>query len=183
MLCNHLIKHDEGRRHPERKGWLSVCQIGASLRVCAHLLHDEASFLRVPNIAKIAGRVQPFEALAVSPGRDVAIPRDPLHLLLDSSLTFHAVTACSLTPGTYNPAKLFGVTTLDVVRAEAFIAEILGVVSAPCAGSCSRQLAAVTRFKAYVQTLWTPCDCNDGSPIWKRLFKGTWKLPRIQPRL
>lgn len=31
--------------------------------------------------------------------------------------------------GTYNPAKLFGVTTLDVVRAEAFIGEILGAVS------------------------------------------------------
>eukprot|EP00878_Enallax_costatus_P042544 GHUV01049939.1.p1 GENE.GHUV01049939.1~~GHUV01049939.1.p1 ORF type:complete len:302 (+),score=91.96 GHUV01049939.1:115-1020(+) len=29
--------------------------------------------------------------------------------------------------GTYNPAHLFGVTTLDVVRAEAFVAEILGV--------------------------------------------------------
>jgi len=29
--------------------------------------------------------------------------------------------------GTYKPARLFGVTTLDVVRAEAFVAEILGV--------------------------------------------------------
>lgn len=29
--------------------------------------------------------------------------------------------------GTFNPSRLFGVTTLDVVRAEAFIAEILGV--------------------------------------------------------
>jgi hypothetical protein len=37
-------------------------------------------------------------------------------------------------PGTYNPAKLFGVTTLDVVRAETFIAEILGVVGGPRGG-------------------------------------------------
>ena len=29
--------------------------------------------------------------------------------------------------GTYNPKKLFGVTTLDVIRARMFIAEILGV--------------------------------------------------------
>jgi hypothetical protein len=29
--------------------------------------------------------------------------------------------------GTFNPSRLFGVTTLDVVRAEAFIGEILGV--------------------------------------------------------
>jgi len=29
--------------------------------------------------------------------------------------------------GTYNPDKLLGVTKLDVVRAEAFVAEILGV--------------------------------------------------------
>eukprot|EP00775_Hariotina_reticulata_P009001 gene9001-9174_t len=40
--------------------------------------------------------------------------------------------------GTYNPARLFGVTTLDVVRAESFIAEILGVdpkdVSVPVVG-------------------------------------------------
>jgi malate dehydrogenase len=40
--------------------------------------------------------------------------------------------------GTYNPARLFGVTTLDVVRAEAFIAEILNVdpkeVSVPVVG-------------------------------------------------
>ena len=33
--------------------------------------------------------------------------------------------------GTYDPARLFGVTTLDVVRAETFIAEILGVVRCP----------------------------------------------------
>jgi hypothetical protein len=32
-----------------------------------------------------------------------------------------------LPAGTFNPSRLFGVTTLDVVRAEAFIAEILGV--------------------------------------------------------
>jgi malate dehydrogenase len=31
------------------------------------------------------------------------------------------------TAGTYNPDKLLGVTKLDVVRAEAFVAEILGV--------------------------------------------------------
>lgn len=40
--------------------------------------------------------------------------------------------------GTYNPNRLFGVTTLDVVRAEAFIAEILDVdpkdVSVPVVG-------------------------------------------------
>lgn len=40
--------------------------------------------------------------------------------------------------GTYNPARLFGVTTLDVVRAEAFIGEILSVdprdVSVPVVG-------------------------------------------------
>lgn len=29
--------------------------------------------------------------------------------------------------GCFNPAKLFGVTTLDVVRARTFIAEIVGV--------------------------------------------------------
>ena len=29
--------------------------------------------------------------------------------------------------GTYNPDKLLGVTKLDVVRAEAFVAEILGI--------------------------------------------------------
>jgi malate dehydrogenase len=29
--------------------------------------------------------------------------------------------------GMYNPARLFGVTTLDVVRAEAFVGELLGV--------------------------------------------------------
>lgn len=40
--------------------------------------------------------------------------------------------------GTFNPSRLFGVTTLDVVRAEAFIGEILGVdpkdVSLPVIG-------------------------------------------------
>lgn len=40
--------------------------------------------------------------------------------------------------GTFNPSRLFGVTTLDVVRAEAFIAEILAVdpkdVSLPVIG-------------------------------------------------
>eukprot|EP00879_Flechtneria_rotunda_P030325 GHRR01032946.1.p1 GENE.GHRR01032946.1~~GHRR01032946.1.p1 ORF type:complete len:234 (+),score=81.46 GHRR01032946.1:579-1280(+) len=40
--------------------------------------------------------------------------------------------------GSYNPARLFGVTTLDVVRAEAFIAELLNVdpkdVSVPVVG-------------------------------------------------
>lgn len=40
--------------------------------------------------------------------------------------------------GTYNPSKLFGVTTLDVVRAEAFIADLLNVdpklVSVPVVG-------------------------------------------------
>lgn len=40
--------------------------------------------------------------------------------------------------GTFDPTKLFGVTTLDVVRAEAFIAEIIGVdpagVSVPVIG-------------------------------------------------
>ncbi len=29
--------------------------------------------------------------------------------------------------GTYNPSKLFGVTTLDVVRSEAFVGELLGL--------------------------------------------------------
>ena len=33
----------------------------------------------------------------------------------------------TLLAGTYNPARLFGVTTLDVVRAETFIGELLGV--------------------------------------------------------
>jgi hypothetical protein len=40
--------------------------------------------------------------------------------------------------GTFNPSRLFGVTTLDVVRAEAFIGELLGVdpkdVSLPVIG-------------------------------------------------
>lgn len=40
--------------------------------------------------------------------------------------------------GVYSPSKLFGVTTLDVVRAQAFVAEILGVdpadVSVPVIG-------------------------------------------------
>jgi hypothetical protein len=40
--------------------------------------------------------------------------------------------------GTYNPRKLFGVTTLDVVRANQFVGEILGVdpatVSVPVIG-------------------------------------------------
>lgn len=40
--------------------------------------------------------------------------------------------------GTFNPSRLFGVTTLDVVRAEAFIAELLGAdpkdVSVPVVG-------------------------------------------------
>jgi malate/lactate dehydrogenase len=35
-------------------------------------------------------------------------------------------TAAHLATGTYHPTRLFGVTTLDVVRAEAFIAELLG---------------------------------------------------------
>lgn len=39
--------------------------------------------------------------------------------------------------GSFNPAKLFGVTTLDVVRAEAFIAEILGVEPKDVKASCS----------------------------------------------
>ena len=40
--------------------------------------------------------------------------------------------------GNYNPRKLFGVTTLDVVRANQFVGEILGVdpskVSVPVIG-------------------------------------------------
>jgi hypothetical protein len=40
--------------------------------------------------------------------------------------------------GTFNPSRLFGVTTLDVVRAEAFIGELLGIdpkdVSLPVIG-------------------------------------------------
>ena len=40
--------------------------------------------------------------------------------------------------GTYDPSRLFGVTTLDVVRAEAFVAEAAGVdpkdVSVPVIG-------------------------------------------------
>ena len=40
--------------------------------------------------------------------------------------------------GTYNPRKLLGVTKLDVVRANAFVAEVLGVppeqVSVPVVG-------------------------------------------------
>jgi malate/lactate dehydrogenase len=40
--------------------------------------------------------------------------------------------------GTYNPRKLFGVTTLDVVRSNQFVGEILGVdpsqVSVPVIG-------------------------------------------------
>ncbi len=40
--------------------------------------------------------------------------------------------------GTYNPRRLFGVTTLDVVRANAFLGEALGVdpaqVSVPVIG-------------------------------------------------
>lgn len=43
-----------------------------------------------------------------------------------------------LLTGTFNPSKLFGVTTLDVVRAETFIAQALGVepraVSVPVIG-------------------------------------------------
>jgi malate/lactate dehydrogenase len=37
-----------------------------------------------------------------------------------------AVVRAGVCAGTFNPSRLFGVTTLDVVRAEAFIAEILG---------------------------------------------------------
>jgi hypothetical protein len=41
-----------------------------------------------------------------------------------TAVAHHAVA--HLPAGTYHPTRLFGVTTLDVVRAEAFIAELLG---------------------------------------------------------
>jgi malate dehydrogenase len=45
---------------------------------------------------------------------------------------------CCCPAGTYHPTRLFGVTTLDVVRAEAFLAELLGAdpkdVSVPVVG-------------------------------------------------
>jgi malate/lactate dehydrogenase len=50
--------------------------------------------------------------------------------------TWHCLPSALV--GTYNPARLFGVTTLDVVRAETFIADILGAdpkdVSVPVVG-------------------------------------------------
>ena len=51
--------------------------------------------------------------------------------------------------GTFNPGKLFGVTTLDVVRANAFVGEALGVdpadVSVPVIGGHAGKRAALQR--------------------------------------
>jgi hypothetical protein len=49
--------------------------------------------------------------------------------------------------GTFDPARLFGVTTLDVVRANAFVGEALGLdpaqVSVPVIGGHAGELACV----------------------------------------
>lgn len=49
------------------------------------------------------------------------------HLHVTHTTTFLINTHAAVWTGCYNPSRLFGVTTLDVVRAEAFIGEILGV--------------------------------------------------------
>jgi malate dehydrogenase len=73
--------------------------------------------------------------------------------------------------GAYDPKKLFGVTTLDVVRAETFVAEILGVVRcfvfcflAACL-FCAALFWTVCRIAIFAHAthqlnthLWLPCS-------------------------
>ena len=91
-------------------------------------------------------------------------------------------SCCSVSPpawlccraGTYNPAKLFGVTTLDVARSRAFIGQILEVdpakVDIPVIGGhagegswcrcpCAGYLSLLVLPSMQVRGSWCHCPC------------------------
>lgn len=110
------------------KGYLGPLQLDASLQGC-HLVFIPAGVPRKPGMTRDdlfhinASIVKGLcEAIArVCPKAFLAIISNPVNS------TVPIAAEVFKKAGTYDPARLFGVTTLDVVRAETFVAEILGM--------------------------------------------------------
>lgn len=110
------------------KGFLGPQQLDAALLGC-HLVFIPAGVPRKPGMTRDdlfninASIVKSLcEGIArACPKAFVAIISNPVNS------TVPIAAEVFKKAGTYDPARLFGVTTLDVVRAEAFVAEIAGV--------------------------------------------------------
>lgn len=101
--------------------------------------------------------------------------RSPLHIIFTSWCSLFMKQRLSLSAqvsmqfhraGTYDPRKLLGVTKLDVVRANTFIAEILGVepsdVSVPVIGGHAGAtiLPLLSQVRASSEKLLSLYSCN-----------------------
>ncbi|KAF8061336.1 malate dehydrogenase [Scenedesmus sp. PABB004] len=112
---------------PRVRGYTGQAQLLDALRGC-QLVVIPAGVPRKPGMTRDdlfninAGIVATLcEAIAAAcPDAWVAIISNPVNS------TVPIAAEVFKRAGTYNPARLFGVTTLDVVRAEAFVAELLG---------------------------------------------------------
>mmetsp|Transcript_28257 Transcript_28257/g.83647 ORF Transcript_28257/g.83647 Transcript_28257/m.83647 type:complete len:337 (-) Transcript_28257:2408-3418(-) len=121
------------------KGYIGQQQLDACLQGC-QLVFIPAGVPRKPGMTRDdlfkinAGIVKTLcEGIArACPKAFVAIISNPVNS------TVPIAAEVFKRAGTYDPARLFGVTTLDVVRAEAFVAEIAGIdprgVSVPVIG-------------------------------------------------